>query len=737
MMELLAPAGNRDNLIAAIQAGADAVYLGASLFSARAYAGNFTEEELTWALDYVHGYGGKVYLTVNTLLKDEELHDAINLCISAWNLGVDALIFQDPGLLYLLKELYPDIELHVSTQLSIHNSLQGEYFKEKGVERLILARELSLNEIKEMAKVGLDLEVFVQGALCICYSGQCLMSSLIGGRSGNRGRCAQPCRLAYGLYKEEEKIKAAHLLSPKDLSLLHELEQLKEAGVKSLKLEGRMRSASYVYQAVSSYRNALDHGVVDDDKMKQAFNRQGFTRGYLCKKGGEDLMATEAPGKGGLDLGLVRGKKIQLLRGLRLQDGIATRKGGFRVEKILLQKKEVKEAKQGELVEIFPRDYEDGEMLKKNVDISLEEEIKEVLHRPFEKKENIDVDFIFKVGEAMELGGIKGDIVQAALKAPLSKERVLENLEKRGDSPIKLKPIIKEFEEGFVPMKSLNALRREVIEAKLQARLNRRDLKEKSLPAFYKEASLAEKFVIFREKKYLQWDFSGMEVVADPFFKEEGCIRFSDLGEYRDYYLRVPGIVKENVEKLCRKILSLKGLKGVLTSNQGVMRALSGRLPLLGDYKLNLMNSYGLALYNELEGSLVSEELGKRELAGLKNKDAFMIYVYGPQEMMVLEHCLTKKEGPCSCDHRPHYLQDQKGYRLRLARDIYCRNHLYNGPVKNLLGEISELRRLGFGSFVVELFDEAQAEKVLEAFREEKGLEIPLSTRGHYHRGVE
>lgn len=737
-MEILAPAGNRDNLIAAIQAGADAVYLGASLFSARAYAGNFDEEELRWALGYVHDYGGKVYLTVNTLLKDNEIEDALELCRWAWNQGVDAIIFQDPGLLYLVKSLYPDIELHASTQLSLHNPFQGKYFKDKGVDRLILARELSLKEIKAMNELGLDLEVFVQGALCICYSGQCLMSSLIGGRSGNRGRCAQPCRLVYSLYKEEEKVKEGHLLSPKDLSLLHELHALEDAGVKSLKLEGRMRSASYVYQAVKSYRQALDQGILDDEKMKQAFNRQGFTRGYLYEKGGEELMATEDPGRGGLDLGYVQGRKVKLLRDIRLQDGVATQKGGFRVEKILHQGKEIPWAEKGQLVELLPRKYQEGEMLKKNVDTALEQEVKDVLHRHYERKIDIPVDFSFEVNKPMKLGDLEGDTVQTPLKAPLTKERILENLQKSGDTPLRLNPTITNFEEGFVPMGSLNALRRAYVEAQLQLRRNRRDLKKVALPSFEKKSSLAKKYVIFREKRYLEMEFEGMERVVDPFFKEEGCLSFEDLKGQKEYYLRVPGIVKEDLAGLCERILQLDGLKGVLTSNQGVMELLKGKTVLLGDYKLNLLNSYGLALYDELEGALVSEEMGRKELEELKNKEAYLVYVYGPQEMMVLEHCLTKKgAGPCSCDSTPHYLQDQKGYRLRLARDRYCRNHLYNGPVKNLLSDVNALKEMGFGSFVIELFDEKDPQKILRAFKEEQGVDLPLSTRGHYHRGVE
>lgn len=737
-MELLAPAGNRENLIAALQAGCDAVYLGASSYSARAYAGNFTMETLKEALDYIHIYGAKAFLTVNTLLKDEEIEGAVELCRTAWNLGVDAIIFQDPGLLYLLKTMYPEIELHASTQVSIHNPHQGFFFKEQGVKRLILARELTLEEIRGMKVVEVDLETFVQGALCISYSGQCLMSSLIGGRSGNRGRCAQPCRLPYSLYKGDEKISDGHLLSPKDLSLIHNLHDLKDAGIMSLKLEGRMRSPGYVYESVTAYRRALDTGVVEDKSMKQAFNRQGFTKGYLFNERGPSLMASTKPSRGGIPLGHIERGKIKLKENLRVGDGIATPRGGFRVEEIFIGNSKVKEAKIGETVSLKPTKFSEGDALLKNVDTAHDQMIKQMVSRPFDRKIEVPVDFTFKVGDPMKLGDLEGAVVETPLRAPLSVERVLENLEKSGDTPYKLKPSVLSFEEGFVPMKALNGLRRAFVE-RLEASLKvERELKRKELPELPHLKEVDEKFVVIREKRYLDLDYSGLSLIIDPFYKDKGSMSFSDLEDLKDYYVRVPGIIKEDLESLSERLLKLKGLKGVLTSNQGLIRLLKGRIRLLGDYKLNLLNSYGSALYEACNGLMVSEEASKKELSALKNKEHFVVGVYGPQEMMVLEHCLTKKEeGPCQCDLSRHYLEDQKGYKLPIAKDLFCRNHIYNGVVKNILGEMKELRKIGYKSFIMELFLDDHAEEALEAFKEEKPLSIPASTRGHHNRGVE
>lgn len=735
-MEILAPVGKKESLIAAIQAGAQAVYLGGNLFSARASAGNFNEEELKEALRYAHSYGRKLFLTVNTLIKDDELPDAVDFVRRAWNFGVDAIIFQDPGLFYLVNRLYPEIELHASTQLSLHNKPMAMYFKEKGAQRLILARELSLKEIENLKGVA-DLEVFVQGALCICYSGHCLMSSLIGGRSGNRGRCAQPCRLDYSLYEGDQFVKKGSLISPRELSLLDELPALERAGVMSLKIEGRMRSPGYVSEAVGIYRKALDGEVYDDQALKLSFSRQGFTKAYLYKKGGEDLIS-EFAGKSGIDLGVIQRGEITLLSDLRRLDGVATPRGGFTVEGILYKGEMVEEALAGEKVSLLPKKYKEGDLIRKTLDSGAQKKIKELLQEPYKIKEALEVPFSFKLGEPMLLGHLQGEVVQRAKTAPLSKERVLESLSK-SDGPLFIEAEIMDFEEGFVPIKQINELRRRFLEEAIEKRQRSRNLERKSLPLVKENRVPAMKYVILREKKNLDLDLKGMQPIYDPFFKDPASMSFSDIEPLEGYFIRVPGIVKENIEELCEKLLSLKGLKGILTSNSGVFQLLKGKIPLYGDYKLNLMNSYGMSLYDELEASLLSEELSKYELKNMKGKEAAMIYVYGPQEMMVMEYCPNKEGEPCSepCRKKHYTLLDRKDYRMKLGHDIYCRHHIYNAPVKNLIGDMRELRDMGYESFVMEIFREENPQEMVEAFYSEKAPEVSLATRGHYLRGVE
>ncbi|MGE5508567.1 MAG: DUF3656 domain-containing U32 family peptidase [Chitinophagales bacterium] len=316
--ELLAPAGEWDALAAAVQSGADAVYLGGKAYSARQFAGNFGPEELARAVTYAHVRGVRIYVTVNTLMKEDEVEGALSYLAELYELGVDAVILQDLGLFRLARETFPAWRLHASTQMTVHHAEAARYLKEQGMDRVVLARELSLAEIARCAAAGVEVEVFVHGALCVCYSGQCLMSSMIGGRSGNRGRCAQPCRLEYTLVDRAGRPIAAaaeagpHLLSPRDLAALDLLPELAGAGVAALKIEGRMKRPEYVATVVRIYREALDrlreggHGSGDDRRreLAQAFNR-GFTTGYLQGNPGRELMSFQKASNRGVYLGRV------------------------------------------------------------------------------------------------------------------------------------------------------------------------------------------------------------------------------------------------------------------------------------------------------------------------------------------------------------------------------------------------------------------------------------------------
>ncbi|HBF39995.1 MAG TPA: peptidase U32, partial [Firmicutes bacterium] len=317
-LELLAPAGDWDSLLAALAAGADAVYLGGKLFNARQNAANFDLKQLQEAADLLHLHGKKIFITVNTLVAEKELPEALDYLGQLYNLGVDAIIIQDLGLIRLAHQYLPGLELHASTQMTVHNYEAAIFLKTLGIKRVVLARELTEQEVESIVcESNMEIEVFVHGALCVCYSGQCLMSSMIGGRSGNRGRCAQPCRMEYHLgFKGDQIIETpgSFLLSPKDIALIGDIPRLHRIGVTSLKIEGRMKRPEYVYQVTKIYRQALDRFFDDPaaftispreiQQLEQSFNR-GFSNGYFGGNRNEDIMGFRRPNNRGVYLGRI------------------------------------------------------------------------------------------------------------------------------------------------------------------------------------------------------------------------------------------------------------------------------------------------------------------------------------------------------------------------------------------------------------------------------------------------
>ncbi|MFA6378090.1 MAG: peptidase U32 family protein, partial [Acholeplasmataceae bacterium] len=334
-VELLAPAGHKDALIGAINAGADAIYLAGKRFGARAYANNFSDEELIETIDYAHVRGVRVFVAINTLVFDDEVEDLISYADFLVKHHVDALIVQDLGMIDLFVKRYPDTEIHVSTQFNTHNLYQVKMLKALGVKRIVLARETSIQTIKAIKKeVDIELEVFIHGALCVSYSGNCLMSSMIGGRSGNRGECAQPCRLPYQLYKDNQKIQdSSYLLSTKDLMTIDYIGELIEIGIDSFKIEGRMRKKEYVIETVKAYRHAIDQHLShqkydstnDIDRLKRVFNRE-FTKGFVLNEVPRLINNSEFQNHLGVPLGKVIGYqknrvKILLEEPIRIGDG--------------------------------------------------------------------------------------------------------------------------------------------------------------------------------------------------------------------------------------------------------------------------------------------------------------------------------------------------------------------------------------------------------------------------------
>ena len=490
--ELLAPAGDMLSLKAAVENGADAVYLGVEKLSARAYASNFSLDELEQAIDYAHLRGVKVYVTVNTLIKDAEFSEAAQTLQNIAAYGADALIVQDVGLLSFLREFLPELPVHASTQMTVHNSNSVSLLEDLGVKRIVLARELSLEAIRSILKnTQVELEVFIHGALCICYSGQCLFSSLIGGRSGNRGYCAQPCRKQYTLKKngKEVKLQDNFLLSPKDLNTSQILPLLIEAGVSSLKIEGRMKRPEYVAGVVSIYRRLLDRYAADPAgyfvsgeelrTLEQLFNR-GFTHAYLSGKPRIKLMDHGVPYNRGVLVGTVKGQSrggyvsLKLSGPLNVGDGIgfSGEDTGESVTKILYKGKPVTSADKDIIVDLPLSNYvSSGMQVYRTSDVSLLKS----MERSFTsqtpvRKVPLRLNLTAITGKQMELEIQDSDgnitsivseyVVQPSLKNPTTRDDVEKQLTKLGNTvfhPVSVE--ITSSQDIFIPIKELNNIR--------------------------------------------------------------------------------------------------------------------------------------------------------------------------------------------------------------------------------------------------------------------------------------
>ena len=426
--ELLAPAGSYQGLQAVIRAGADAVYIGGSLFGARAYADNPDKEEMKEAIDFTHIHGKKIYLTVNTLLKNQELYGQLyDFLAPYYEQGADGVIVQDFGVLDFLKKEFPELPVHASTQMTVTGPKGAALLRKAGVSRIVPARELSLEEIRRIHKeTGMEIECFVHGALCYCYSGMCLFSSMLGGRSGNRGRCAQPCRLPYQVFDGRKTLNdhnSRYLLSPKDMCTIEILPEILQAGVYSLKIEGRMKRPEYAAGVTSVYRKYLDlyekdpdhYQVSEEDRqiLLDLYQRDGFNQGYYHSHNGRSMMA------------VVNYKE---------QD----------------RKKKFSENRNEKLF---------AELKKKYLDTKTQEKIYGNLILYAGSPAILDLDF-----QDVHVQ-VQGSLVEEALKQPLSIDRVRRQMEKTGETPFAFENLeILTDEKGFLPMQSLNALRREGLE---------------------------------------------------------------------------------------------------------------------------------------------------------------------------------------------------------------------------------------------------------------------------------
>ncbi|MBX4261726.1 DUF3656 domain-containing protein [Clostridium estertheticum] len=793
-IELLAPAGSMESVYAAVQMGADAIYMGGSKFSARAYASNFDEENITLAVDYCHIYGVRVYVTLNTLAKDNELKEIMEYVGFLYSIGVDALLVQDTGLIYLIRNNFPDFELHASTQMTVHNGEAALFLKKIGFKRIVLSRELSLEEIDYISNtLNVETEVFVHGALCICYSGQCLMSSIIGGRSGNRGRCAQPCRLPYTLIdKANNKEHKAYLLSPKDTCTLDSLKDIVASGTSSLKIEGRMKRAEYVAGTVEIYRRALNNIYNNNNNNKiqkldkdtkvltQLFNREGFSKAYLYGNKGKDMMAYKVPKNSGIPIGIAGSDlMVTLLEDVALKDGVMFLEDGFTISKIIKDGVDVEVALKGDRVLLKPTKFKSGDFLYKITDVLLMNKLAESYSDKYRRKIGINLLIEFSVNKPLRISTnylgrtfeMIGELVQEAINKPLDKERVIKSLSKTGDTPFLINEVTFEsFEDGFMKMSSLNLVRRELVESvqnfiiekykrentNRQINYNKglalqEDNKEIEVTQ-EKDKSMPETLIVVSTisqlKAATQMGFNNIAI--NPFMR--GCTMDLNIKDV-NIYIKAPNIIKGEFESVCEFIENnLGNIKGIITANLGIISRFNKRTMVIGDYKLNIFNSYAGDFYKGfLAGTCISAELNAAEIKKIAYKSSLplQIMVYGKYELMVSEYCAIgsvfgdKSENKTclgNCSKGSYTLKDRKGIEFSINTDKYCRSYIYNNVPVNLIPSIEEIKKNKITSFRLDFIEESYDETI-EVLTNYISKEWPGDfknyTRGHYKRGVE
>lgn len=699
--ELLAPAGSLEILKGVIESGADAVYVGGSMFGARAYANNFTEEELLEAIDFAHLRGVKVYLTVNTLIKNSEFSKLYDYLLPYYKRGLDAVIVQDIGVVKAIHEYFPSMEIHTSTQMTVTGADGVRFLSRFGVTRVVMAREVSLAEMKRIhEETGMELEAFVHGALCYSYSGQCLFSSILGGRSGNRGRCAQPCRLPYTV----EGKKDEYILSLKDMCGIKALDKLHDAGVYSLKIEGRMKQLEYACGVVKYYRSYIDSkkpvSDADYDRIKALGNRCGFTDRYYFDHNGSDMVTYVKP--------------------------------NFVSNAAEPSPEKRKLSIEGELV---LREGEPGSLTVKRGDVTYKASI---------------------------------ESVSAALKAPLDKKAAIDRINKTGDTDFEFSHIKAQIGENvFVPNGALNKLRRDAISGlcdKLLKKYYRDDARYADissmceLPEHVVKSDAAhdeaindytticscmtraqldtlisyECFDVF----YLDFDMYDRNTLIQQFADDVKCLTKRN----KKVYLMLPTIFRADSSDYfvtIAKELDKVSFEGFVVKNYEELylteNLFTGKKVIL-DHNMYTFNDVSKSAFFEhgVSGDTVPLELNSKEIMHRNNIGSQMI-VYGYYPLMTTANCVHKNTKGCDKKQKLIYLKDRYNKSFAVCNNCKeCYNTIYNSLPTMLTKNISKLKEAGIRSFRYSFTIETP--KQIKAVMDDKVAEY---TNGHYKRGVE
>lgn len=696
-MRIVAPAGNMERFYSAVNAGADEIYMGLKGFGARRNAENFTLEEFKQALDYAHERGARIFLTLNTLMKNVEIEFLYQNFKALYEHGLDAVIVQDLGYFRFLKENFPDIDYHGSTQMTVANHVEAEYLRKLGFKRVVLPREMSFEEIKKIREnTEIELEIFVSGALCICYSGNCYMSSFIGGRSGNRGMCAQPCRKMYTSSEGD----TGYLLSPKDqLMGYEEIKKLKEIGINSIKIEGRMKEKTYVFEAVNYFKNLIN-GIKAEERVSSIFNR-GYSKGYFYEKR-DSVMNRNYPANMGKPIGIISGKELTLEENIMLGDGIIylskdyeTLGGDYinRIEK-KNRKEKFKRAEKGDRI-ILINAPKGAKYVFKNYDKEVNDDIESKLKNSSKKKE-ISMEFIGKEGEypllkvsAVNNQGkeiavtIKGEsLIEKAAKRGAEKENIIEKLSETGDTVFKVKECNVYIDNNiFIPLSLLKQLRRDVLE----------ELRIKLVESHRRNLKTTEIFRIPVEKDEPKHCEVSVMVTNDI---QEKIVR--ELG-IKKIYRRGFDIARENnLEKI--------DLNSELAVNLYQVLKNRNRDVTVG-WNLNIGNIYSINEYSKIPNVktvIITPELSFEQIENIgKVSVRKALLGYSKLKGMYLELPVFKNG---------EIITNEQGDKFVIRKNELGNDEIYFEKPLNILSQVKRLGKIGIDEVVIELLDETEEE---------------------------
>ena len=799
-VEILAPAGSMECLKAAIAAGADAVYTGGALFGARAYAHNLTEEELLEAIDYVHLHGRRLYLTVNTLIKDREMEKQMyDYLLPYYRQGLDAVIVQDIGLFRFIRKHFPDLPIHASTQMTLTGVDGAKFLEKEGAQRIVTSRELSMAEVKKIAdETELEIESFVHGALCYCYSGQCLFSSFIGGRSGNRGQCAQPCRL---LYRTPEAKRPQYLLSLKDICTLELIPEMIESGIYSFKIEGRMKKPEYAAAVAFQYRKYADlylkyyeecpaeedpaayamkkYRVREEDRqmLLDLYNRGGFHTGYYHTQNGREMISLNRPNHAGVPAVKVLAKKgrnvtAKALTDLYPQDIIELpmRKGREKADNYTC-KDAVRKGMNVQIPVFADTPFKRDEIWMRTrnstlIDTLREEfvngKIKERICGTFRLYPQEKATLTVKCRDA-EIT-VAGEKAQEALSQPMSRERIEKQLRKTGNTEFEFSFLKAEIgEKVFLSMQSLNELRREALETleKVICEKYRRSgevkdpeedktelsMEEEILSGWTASVRTAEQMEVILEEEAIGRIYVDCTMFPRIWEKDsyvEWITKVHAAG--KEIYLVMPYIFRERTRKQYEAAYNRifgAGWDGILIANYESFAFLKEH-----GYTGRIMTDYNLYEFNQESRKFWKEkgvfeftapvELTERELQDLRVKDGEVI-VYGYLPMMISAGCIQKTTRGCLKKSGQTTITDRYRNPFVVKNECdYCYNILYNYVPLYLGDRMEEVYQIGPGRIRLMFTTERQQEvrQILSAYFEGKELPEGTYTRGHWKRGI-